>query len=483
MASPFSAAVLLALLSIQGEQLIQTDLAWAGAVSSTAFTELTLRAATSMDATVAFEVAGPSTVVATSMQLHNGEPAIARMPVVSGDLDGVVLRYSVDDAPWQELDAGRLERGPGEFVLVGESAINVLGDVPGTTIVAANDLPGLSSAYTHVAAVALGGDALGRLDEAQLRAFLEYVGLCGRVLLIDPTDQVKQLVSQRAACGRRYFATSSADGDIATALEMLMTRGADRLPDEQALGGLLESRGADIRLIAFYLGGFLLIFVVLTAAPRSRGVALAFSVLLTALAGFFWDGGNKHVFVAWAETTTTDSVARYSSLERASATGRGPQVLQLQSLARSPMHITGRSLVLNWSEIASERHLDWSASLLQEMRVFAMGSFPVEPRLRASADGTEVIVCNRSDGHTQPAYLHWQGNNYEVPALAPGERWTTNESNITVEVSAHLRLLAHRTANSELALLRPLEVPSNGSDQRAWLMTTETDARGVPCRA
>lgn len=482
MASSFSAAVLLALSSIQGAQLIQADLAWDGAVSTPEFSEITLRAATSLDANVAFQLAGPSIVVTTNLQLHNGKPAIARMPVTSGDPDGVALRYSVDGAPWRELDAGRLQRGAANIVLAGESAINVLGDVPGTTIVAADDLPGLSSAYTHVAAVALGGDALARLDEAQLRAFLEYVGLCGRVLLIDPTDRVKQLVSQRAACGRRYFATIDTSGDEATALETVMTRRADRLPDEQALGGLLESRSADTRLIAFYLGGFLLIFVVLTAVPRSRGVALAFSVLLTVLAGFFWHGGNKHAFVAWAETTTTDSVARYSSLERASASGRGAQVLQLQSLARSPMHITGRSLVLNWSEIASERHLDWSATLLQEMRVFSMGSFPVEPRLRAAADGTEVIVCNRSAGQTQPSYLHWQGNNYEVPALAPGERWVTDESNITVEASAHLRLLALRTAHHQLALLHPLEVPSNGSDQRAWLMTTETDARELPCR-
>ncbi len=483
MASPFSVVALLALLSLQGEQLIQTELAWAGAVSRPALTELSVRATTGLDANLALESGGPAIVVAANLELHNDEPATIRMPAVSGNGGDVALRYSVDGAPWQDLDAGRLVHGPAAIVLAGSLAIEALGDVAGTTIVAANELPGLLSAYTHVAAVALDGDALAQLDEAQLRTFLEFVGLCGRVLLIDPRVQIEQLVSQRAACGGRYFATSNVDGDSAAALAMLLTRGADRLPDEQALGGLLDNRGEDVGLIAFYLGGFLLIFIVLTAANRPRGVALSFGLLMTILAGFFWTGGNRHAFVAWAETTTTDSVARYASLERASATGRGSQVLQLQSLARSPVHITGDSLVLNWSELASERYLDWSASLLQQMQVFSLGSFPVEPRLRASADGAEVIVCNRSDGHTPPAYLHWQGSNYAVPALAPGERLTMNESNITIETLAHLQLLARRTAYRDLALLHPLEVPPNGSDQQAWLMTTETDARALPCHA
>ena len=483
MASPFSAAVLLALLAIQGEQLIQTDLAWDGAVSTPAFTELAVRATAGLDANVVLELAGPSLVVATNLQLHNGEPAVARMPVVSGDLDNTVLRYSVDGAPWQELDVDRLKHGPGKIVLVGESATDALSGVPGTTVVSAKELPGLSGAYSHVAALALGGEALGRLTEVQLRAFLEHVGLCGRVLLIDPSAQVAELVSQRAACGRRNFVTTSGEEDIAAVLDMLMSHRTDRLPDETALARLLDSRSSDIRLIAFYLGGFLVIFAVLTASPRARGTGLLFSVLLTVLAGFFWDGGNRHAFVAWAETTSTDSVARYASLERASAAGRGEQELRLQSLARSPMQVAGDALLLHWSEASSERYFDWSAPLLQEMHVFSMGSFPVEPRLRASADGGEVIVCNQSDGHTPPSYLRWQDRNYAVPALRPGERWAMDESSITFEASAHLKMLAQRTSYRELALLHPLGVPSNGSDQRAWLMTIETAMEALPCHA
>ncbi len=483
MASPFSVVALLALMSLQGERLIQTDLAWDGAVSTAAFTELALHATTSLDANVAVELAGPAIVIATNLELKSGEPVATRLPVLSGIVGDVALRYSIDGAPWHELDVGRLEHGPRRIVLVGESAINALGDVPGSIVVAANKLPGLSSAYTHVAALALSGDALARLDDGQLRAFLEFVGLCGRVLLIEPSPQVQQLVSQRAACGGRYFATTNVTADIAAALEVLTQQRIDRLPDEQALGRLLESRGADVRLIAFYLGGFLLIFAVLTVLPRSRGIALAFSVLLTLFAGLFWTAGNRHTFVAWAETTTADNVARYASLERTSATGRGEQELQLRNLAPSLMHLTGDSLVLNWSEHASERYLDWSVSLLQEMQAFSMGSFPVEQRLRASTDGTEVIVCNQSDGHAPPAYLRWLGSNYTIPALAPGERWTIDESKITIETSAHLKLLASRTAYHELALLRPLEVPANGGDQSAWLMTTETDAGASTCRA
>ena len=230
MASSFSAAVLLALLSIQGEHQIQADLAWGGAISTPEFTEITLRAATSTDATVAFELAGPSTVVVTNMQLHNGEPAIARMPVVSGDLGGVVLRYSVQGAPWREIDAGRLERAAGNIVLVGESAIEVLGAVAGTTIVATEDLPAFSSTYTHVAAVALGvpGQSVGAPTNRAALAWIRRTRLslsmptmlsrkCCTIYSLSPDTWARSTPRWRACASLNWIRRASGRADSAIA--------------------------------------------------------------------------------------------------------------------------------------------------------------------------------------------------------------------------------------------------------------------------
>ncbi len=483
MLTPFSIGVVLALVSVQDGPLIETELAWGGRVSATTFTELTLRATGSGDASVVFETAGRSPIVTAELKLQNGAAVTASIPVESGGPGDVALRYRVDGRPWTNLDAGGLEHGAGTVILAGEAATAYLGHITGTTIVSAADLPRLPLAYTHVAALALGRDALARLDEAQLRALLEHIGSCGRVLLIDPPTQVERLVNQRAACGGRYLLATGADVNAGQVLETLMTRSAGRLPDERELGWLLRDRDADIRLITLYLGGFLLLFVTLTAVPRLRGVGLGFCLLATALAGLLWTGGSRQSFVAWAEVSAMERVARYASLERSTAIGRGAQAVHLQSLARSPMHITGDGLVLHWSETVGDRYLDWTASLLQEMQVFSAGSFPVESRLRAGTDGSIVTVCNRGEGATSPAYLHWQGANYEVPSLASGARWIADESTATAEPTPHLRLLTRRSSGHAVTLLQPLKVPANGGEQQAWLMRTESDTQEVsPCR-
>ena len=404
--------------------------------------------------------------------------------LVAFPIVAALVLTSVQDGPAIETELQWRPPDSARIVVAGDAVAARLGQVTGATVVSAADLPRPPLAYERSVVLAIGRDALSRLDDLQLRAVLEHVGLCGRVLLIDPPAEVERLMRQRAACGGRYL-LDAASGESATqALRTLARQGANPLPDAITLGRLLIGRSADIRLIALYLGGFLLIFATLLTVPRSRGgVALTFSLLATALAGALWGGGSRQAFVAWAEVAGTERIARYASLERASAMGRGTEVLHLQSLARSPLKIMGEGLILNWSETARDRYLDWSASLLQEMQVFSMGSFPVENRLRAGTQGETVTVCNQGNRQTPAAYLNWRGANYDVPGLAPGERWTADESTATAESAPHLQLLARRASREAVTLLQPLQVPGNGGSQRAWLMRVEANEPGAkPCR-
>ncbi len=351
-------------------------------------------------------------------------------------------------------------------------------------IVAAADLPRTAATYSHIAAIGIDRQALARLDETQLRALLEHAGVCGRVLLVDPPGRVADLMRQRAGCGARNFVASRSWQEARTALVELVGRSADVLPDERLLGSLLPDRGADVRLMAVYLGGFLLIFLVLMRVRRPRGAHLAFSVLATLVAGILWSGGARQGFVAWAEAATTDRVARYASLERATAKGRGGQLLQMQSLDRSPMRISGSNLVLHWNRVAAERRFGWTTPVLQEAQVYATGSFPVEPGLRAVEEEGVVTVCNRGGGPSRPAFLRWRGTNYAVPGLAPGARWRVDETTPAAPPAPQLQVLGRRAANRGLTLLQPLTVPANGAVGRAWLMRPETAAvEALPCSA
>lgn len=482
LACQFPVVAVAALAALQGLQPVQTDVAWHGEITSPSFSEVSVHATANGERSIAVEVADPDLPVRADMMLRNGESLTASLPVVASNSTELALRYSVDSGPWQEIPIGRLREGDRQTVLAGESAVRALNGRAGTTIVPPSDLPRLPAAYTHIEALVLGSAAFARLDEWQLQAILEFAGWCGRILLIDPPASVERLVSQRAACGSRSIAIAL-ERDALAVYNELISSPVEALPGERSIRRLLGERRADVRLLTIFLAGFLGVYIVLIAMPRSRSVAHVFSITMATLAVFLWGGGSNSTLVAWAETTTNERVARYASIERASALGRGEQTLQLQSLARSPLSISGDSLRLWWDDVPGNRHVEWKTTLLQEMHVFAAGSFPVESRLRASTNGKDVVVCNRSSGSAPSAYLRWKGINYTVPPLDPGQRWLATEDSITKDRSAHLRLLAQRAAGPEPAILYPLEISANGADKHAWLMSIESSWSDESCSA
>ena len=483
MAAPLAIFAAIALATGQGDVELDANLAWDGHVATASLTELTVDAASDSDAIVTVRFAQTSPVTSSRVDVRQGKTATVSMPVAFEPDRDAVASYRVAGGDWRPLEAGRVERRPAVAVAAGESTAAWLGDMDRLQTVNGGDLPRTASTYSHITAIGIDRNALARLDEAQLRALLEYAGICGRILLVDPSDQVAALMQQRAGCGGRNFITARSRPEARIAMAELIGRPIDSLPGEQLLGSLLPERGADTRLIAFYLAGFLLIFLLLARIRRPRGTHLAFSVAAALAAGLLWHGGSRQSFVAWAEAATTDRVARYASLERATAKGRGKQVLQMQSLERSPMRISGAGLAVLWSAAAAERRLEWTPSLLQEAGIYASGSFPVESNLRAVEEEDAVTVCNISGRPSQPAFLRWNGANYPIPALAPEARWRLDETTVAAAMAPQLGVLARRAPGDGLTLLQPLSVPANGGTRKAWLMRPETGTTGAsPCR-
>lgn len=482
MAAPLAIGTLLGISMLQGGPLIEAAMAWNGRVSVATPTEIQVRATSNTAATVAFEVAGQPAVVVARNVPRTGVPLAFSVPVDADSPGDVMLRYSVDGGPSADLYAGRIERGPGIVAVAGDTAAKRLAHLSEITIVAAAALPRLSSSYDHIAALAIDQDALSRLDEPQLRAVLEYVGLCGRVLLIDPPEQVEQLMRQRSACGGRYLVAAGADHDAGTLLGVLLSDSPNELPDALALSNLMPQHNPEMRLVIIYLGGFLLIFITLTLMPRLRSTALGFSLLATALSGVLWTGGDRKTLVAWAEVADGDRVARYMSVERASSAGRGLRSLYMRSLSGPPTDISGDGFTLHWGEAARDRYFDWDASLLQEMRVYSKGSFPVEATLRAGAAAAGITVCNRGNGQTPAAFLRWHNANYRVPALAPGARWSPDDLAIVDDRLAPLRMMMRRSSHGGATLMYSLDVPDYDGAQSAWLVRTESlQVEASPC--
>ena len=483
MAGPFLVSALLALGMAQGGQSIQTDLAWHGLVAADAYTELALEVTSPGHPSVTVELIAPDLVIKTVFELDQSAFANGTLPVPVRQFHDTALRIKAGNSPWEVLDIGEIVQSRGGIVIAGNQAARALTDYPGTTLVSVQELPTIPAAYSHIRALALGGDELSQISASQLHALLEYIGMCGRIMLVDAPAEFTQLLQQRAACGQRFFVATGADGNPAANFAILLQGGTNRLPNERTLQRLLDNRGRDVNSIALFLGGFLLLFMVLSSMRDSRGAALALSVTLTLFAGFFWSNASRHSFVARAETSTSENVARFAAIERVSSTGRGAQVFSPDSLARSITNITGTDFVLSWSDRREDRYIDWSPSLLQEMQLLSIGNFAVESRLRVEARDTGLTVCNRSIASTPAAFVRWEQNNYAVPALAPGETLQLDDSNLTSDNASHLRLLANRANDSHPSILQPLTIPGNRTNQAAWLMTIETAAGSATCHA
>lgn len=452
-------------------------LAWNGIVAARGLSEISVRGPDLAGARV--KTAGtPRVEYAVTPQLEpNGRITI---PVSTSAPGEVTLRIEFANGESVELPAGEMRRAAPPVIAVGDLAGAGLSRYPGVLVTAAADLPRLAGSYAHISAIALGPHALGRLDASQLRALQEHLGNCGRVLFVGVQSNTYRLALQDAGCGGRFLQHTSNVADAGIALDMLLAEQPHALPEERALQALLAKHG-DLRLMTLFLSGTLLICFLLNAGARTRLLAPVFGIAAAALAGLLWTGGGRSSFVAWAEVAGDDEVARYSALDLLISDGRGEMTLRPVGLAQTAIAIEGDGTSLYWSAKADERRLRWSTSLLRQVHLYSLGSFPLESGLRAVNVDDDVTVCNNGKRPSPPAYAHWRGRSWALPELEPGMQWSSAGTLPTTKVTPALQLLQQRAPVAGPAVLQPLTVPGNG--RQAWLMRAESSVAGLPpCR-
>ena len=475
--------LLLAAASVQGQAPIEATLGWNGHIAADAYTEIAISGRSVPGESLRVRTTGGSTQVEALMPAGNNGLSSVTLPLPVTGAGDIRLQAGTGNNTSGVIAAGRLRPGPGLVAIVGVRIAEKLESVPGTVAVAPTDLPRLGATYAHVRALVVDGTVLPELDAAQLRALLEYVGTCGRAVFAGASPAVQRTLEQRAGCGGRLLAMLPDDAPVDTALSALLDRRAAALPGARTLRTLLGDQSADFELLVLFLAGFVVVYLLLNALPRTRFAGLGFCLLASLLSSMLWSAESRQRFVAWSEVSDGERIARYSALEQLSATARGRQHVQPRSLAESPRTIEGNDLVVHWSDVPTERALEWQASLLEEAHLLTAGSFNVEPNLRAEIRDGMAVVCNQGRSPSPPAYLRWDNHNYAVPALAPTDIWSPGDDPALTESRPELRLLARRTQGIAVALLQPLRVPANGGRQDAWLLRLEVPGtEDSPCR-
>jgi hypothetical protein len=468
---------------------VDVSIAFGGHQGTGKFTELRIRSLSPNGGTLTLETVGGAPNARLSIELPPGEVTETRLPFgIGSSKQPPLLHASLDDGDPLSVPVTLIRHTEPVAALVGVTASQLLFQIRGTKAVSETSLPHLASAYGQVSALAIDGRSLAALEDAQLVALLEFVGTCGRLMLIDVSAAIERAFVNRASCEGRFLTSVGSDRDTEAAFLELLEQPATTLPSEIQLERLLKEDLDDAinipRLGSFWIG-YIFILVLLIARVRTRLVALGFSVACTLLIFVIWPGSGSRAYVAWAEATSTDRVARFTGLERRLATRSGDVALAADSFGAYPVSISGHQYSLVWNTESDDRQVVWEATPFRHITKLTQGSFAVDSPLQVDiADGV-VGICNSGAGASGPAFLQWHGTIFAIPAIGPGSRWSSaNQPGLDSSLlkSPEMRLFLDRSFGHTITLLQSL--PFSGANEigRGWLLRYPSDqARGVSC--
>ena len=468
---------------------IEASLAFGGYVSDEGFSELHIRALSRTGGALVIDTTGTTPTIKIDLDLLPNEPLDIWLPMkIDFAALPLSLRANLDQSDTQDLKLEYARRSLPRFALLGSRAVQRLAHLPDTEAIKAADLPHIPEAYRQISALAVDSEAMAALDEDQLRSLLEYVGSCGRVLLIDASAAVGQAFANRAACEGQFLILLGNEENAANAFSLLIEQANFLLPPERSLERLLSesSIGAfnGTRMI-FFLGGYLLILIVLLGKVRSRFAALAFSIICTVLVLVIWPASISRNFAAWAEMASTEQVARYMGIERLSAARRSTVMLAGDSFDGYTSSVTAEDHSLRWGLQAEQRRIIWNAAPFQSLQRITYGSFAVNATLYLDSSGDSARICNTGIGSTTLMYLQWQGDIYEIPPLNAGTGWSSIGQVALNSASGNrpeLKLFLERSANHTLTVLQSLPIPNEKKNEQAWLLRYRShQTGGSPC--
>ncbi len=468
---------------------VEASVAFGGHIGSSKFTELRVRAVSPDGGTINLETVGSSPEVSFSLELARGEPAEISVPLgIDFSKPPAVLQVRRNQANPQNISLNYIQHSTPRSVLVGSLATRLLLKAPGTESVSGETMPRLPPAYGQLTALAIDGRTLAALDDAQLRSLLEYVGVCGRVMLIDVSGLVEQVFVNRAACDGRFLKIVDSTGDVEATFLELIGQQVPALPSDEQLGRLLEESfrvAFDLTTLGLFWVGYLIVFVGLISRSRTRLAAFGFSIVGTMLVLVIWPSNTTSAYVAWAETSSIGRVARFAGLERHSASRLGTYTLPGDSHGIHPEKITSDTYSLRWNADNDQRNLVWHASPFQQIDKLTRGSFAVDPMLRASITDNNASVCNLGAVVSPITFLHWQGSIFAIPPMSPGTTWSSVNQMALDAVAMNapeLQLLLDRSLAERMSLLQLLPMSVDEKNERAWLLQYESEQLGdSPC--
>ena len=460
-------------------ELVATP-AWKGWTRHGRPTEVEIRLSADTATRAAVELVAGRRTVHAGLDL---EPRrVARLHVPVGPAESVAASVRLEGAPLLRRDI-ELAQSESPLLGVGLSADDDF-RLEGFHSIAlsASDLPRNASAFATVDALVLDATTLATLEPRQLDALLGHAAACGRIVVLNADDRLRQLLQGAGGCGERALMIAAS---LPQARRMLKSSLAARLPSPASLGsvGELARPGLVVWnrvavLLAACFAVAILAAVMLSSWPL---LLLTPAVLSAAVLGALHVMRPPSQLLVWGEGESGAQVARYQAWQRF------PGVVRERARVPIPGRLAA-SVGPCDADQAMRLELDpnrgHAASAEFDNRLFGQvalcysGSFPMTRAmaLRVRPDGSSVV---RNEGPTAwpDGLLLAGGLVHGLPKLGPGAGMAFGPGTGRADRSALVRTATMRLPPDRGAALWPLElagVVDATVESRGWLLLTAT---------
>lgn len=325
-------------------------------------------------------------------------------------------------------------------------------------ILSSKGLPHTPQAYAGISSIITDSQSLSSLTQDQYRALGDYLGRCN-IMLIPTADPSRLQALQNIAGCRGHFIHSFDDLTQVTAkLLKLASLQPPKLPGSRDLLQLQQTgfQQQMIGSLSLYLGGYILLFILLTWRLKNTNYLLLMPVFVATAGILAWTGGGAHQMISWTETVSGENHRRVSSLLLLGGNRRGENTVVLGSdsylynVQSESQHPT-----IRYTQEGSQRILQGHTQLFSQQTYRLTSVNRQASPFSLKLEHNQPTVTLRSEKSTAGSLLLWRGKSYKVPLLTKGKSWQPEEIQGHHPLTSAERLLNRRLAFGDPALLVP----------------------------
>jgi len=342
----------------------------------------------------------------------------------------------------------------------------------------ASSLPRFSKAYQAIDAILISYSSFKRLENVQLNAFSHYIAECGKVIVFNFPDSIRDNLSAIAGCRGAFFLTSNASKLLAReSIQYWLKSTSTTLPEATKLNEVsVKNLHTNSTLLFFYFT-YIALILCLALFKVKKIVFLITPLLGSIITLSFWHKEPSKNIISWLEMSHLRSSARYTSLVHIDGQGLWNGSIALPTNAYSDVLPTTK---FN-DNTPALMNIEFSTSLLSTQLWQWQSSQFIQSPLKLEIVNNSPRIINLSNAIIYNSLLSWGEDIYSLPPLSPHKYWSFDAS-VPAELNTNLmKLFRQQSQKYNVAVLIPYASPlfQHFHTNEGWLLIhnepTQTD--------